>query len=191
MIEVEHDGRGRLWRAGDEVGPQRLGEPIEVLTLATGFKPRDGRRARQGRLGSQGRTLAPPLKQRSATEAVGIMAVGRAGGNVSDTLGQEVSQGMITVGGRPCSVDGGRSACGEANLAIDATEEEDTKVRGHGPTLEIGTDTLASKGMKRPLFWSRRDHGQTSSALYGIDRSHVLFYQRRGGSLPFFMKNPG
>jgi hypothetical protein len=41
------------------------------------------------------------------------------------------------------------------------------------------------------LFWSRIDHGQTSSALYGIDRSHVLFYQRLGGSLPFFMKNPG
>jgi hypothetical protein len=41
------------------------------------------------------------------------------------------------------------------------------------------------------LFWSRIGHGQTSSALYGIDCSQVLFYQRLGGSLPFFMKNPG
>jgi hypothetical protein len=50
---------------------------------------------------------------------------------------------------------------------------------------------MASKGMKSQLFWSRIGHGQTSSNLYGIDRSHVLFYQRLGGSLPFFMKNPG
>jgi hypothetical protein len=41
------------------------------------------------------------------------------------------------------------------------------------------------------LFWSRIDHGQASSALYGIDRLHVPFYQRLGGRLPFFMKNPG
>src|SRR5262249_41727331 len=50
---------------------------------------------------------------------------------------------------------------------------------------------MTSHGMKRQLFWSRIGHGQTSSNLYGIDRSHVLFYQRLGGSLPFFMKNPG
>jgi hypothetical protein len=59
-------------------------------------------------LGSQGRTLDPQLKQRIATEAVGIIAVGIAGGNLIDTLGQEVSQGMINVGGMPCIVYGGR-----------------------------------------------------------------------------------
>jgi hypothetical protein len=41
------------------------------------------------------------------------------------------------------------------------------------------------------LFWSRISHGQTSSGLYAIESSHVLFYQRLGGSLPCFMKNPG
>ena len=122
MIEVEHDGRGRLRIAGDEVGPQRLGEPIDVLTIYTVFKPREGRRARQVLLGSQGRTLDPQLKQWIATEAVGIIAVGLAGGNLLDPLGQEVAQRMINVGGMTCIVDGGRQACGEANLAIDATE---------------------------------------------------------------------
>ena len=33
MIEVEHDGRRRLRVAGDEVGSQRPGKPIEVLTI--------------------------------------------------------------------------------------------------------------------------------------------------------------
>jgi hypothetical protein len=155
------------------------------------FKPREGWRTRQVLLGSQGRTLNPQLQQWSATEAVSIIAVGIAGGNVIDTLGQEVTEWVIHGGGMACLLDGGRQACGEANLAIDATEEEDTKVRGQGPTLEIGTDSMASNGMKRQLFWSRIDHGQTSSTLYGRDRSHVLFSQRLGGSLPFFMKNPG
>jgi hypothetical protein len=82
-------------------------------------------------------------------------------------------------------------ACGQANLAIDAAEQEDTKVRGQSASLEIGTGGMTSHGRKRQLFWSRISHGQTSSGLYGIDRSHVLFYQRLGGSLPFFMKNPG
>jgi hypothetical protein len=49
---------------------------------------------------------------------------------------------------------------------------------------------MTSHGRKRQLFWSRIGHGQTSSDLYGIERAHVLFYQRVGGSLPFFMKNP-
>ena len=39
MIQVEHDGRRRLRVAGDEVGPQRLGESIDVFTIDTVFKP--------------------------------------------------------------------------------------------------------------------------------------------------------
>jgi len=122
MIEVEHDGRRRLRVAGDAVGAQRPGEPIEVLTIHTVCKPREGWRTRQVLLGSQGRTLTPQLKQWIATAAVGSMAVGIAGGNVIATLGQEVAEWMSNVGGMAGIVDGGRQACGEANLAIDATE---------------------------------------------------------------------
>jgi hypothetical protein len=85
---------------------------------------------------------------------------------------------------------GGCQACGQANLAVNTTQQEDPKVRGQGATLEIGTDGMTSHGRKRQLFWSRIGYGQTSSDLYGIERAHVLFYQRVGGSLPFFMKNP-
>ena len=95
MIEVEHDGRRRLRVAGDEVGSQRPGEPREVLTIHTVCKPREGWRTRQVLLGSQGRTLSPQLKQWIATEAVGIIAVGIAGGHLIDTLGQEVAEWVI------------------------------------------------------------------------------------------------
>jgi hypothetical protein len=122
VIQVEHDGRRRLRVAGDEVGAQRLGQPIEVLPVHAVFKPREGRRTRQILLWSQREALHTELKQRIATEAVGIIAVGIAGGNLIDTLGQEVAEWVINVGWMACIVDGGRQACGEANLAIDAAE---------------------------------------------------------------------
>jgi hypothetical protein len=86
------------------------------------FKPREGRRTRQVLLWSQWEALYAQLKQRVSTEAVGIIAVRIASGDLIDTLGQEVAQWVINVGGMACIVDGGREACGEANLAIDAAE---------------------------------------------------------------------
>jgi len=50
------------------------------------------------------------------------MPIRRARGKWGDALGQEVAQGMINVGRMACVVYGGREACGEANLAIDAAE---------------------------------------------------------------------
>ena len=87
VIEVEHDGRRRLRVAGDAVGSQRLGQPLEVLPVHAVCTPREGRRTRQLLLWSQWGTLHAELKQRIATEAVGIIAVGIAGGNLIDTLG--------------------------------------------------------------------------------------------------------
>src|SRR5262245_42717619 len=98
---------------------------------------------------------------------------------------------MINVGRMARIVYGSREACGEANLATDAAEQDAAKNGGQGSSLETGTDGMASKGMNRQLFWSSIGHGQTVSNLYGIERSHVLFYQRLGESLPFFMKNSG
>src|SRR5215471_13428752 len=122
VIEVQDYGCRRLRVARDKVGYQRLGQPIEVLPVHTVFKPREGRRTRQVLLWSQGEALHAQLKQRVATEAVGVMAVRIAGGELIDPLSQEVSQRVINGGGMACIVDGGREACGEANLAIDAAE---------------------------------------------------------------------
>ena len=122
MIQVEHDGRRRLRVAGDEGGSQRLGQPIEVLPVPAVFQPRAGRRTCQRLLWSQREALYTELKQRIAPAAVGVMAVRIARGDLLDTLGQEVVQGVINVGGMARIVDGSREACGEANLAIDAAE---------------------------------------------------------------------
>jgi hypothetical protein len=62
------------------------------------------------------------LKQGITTEAVGIIAVRIAGGDLIDPLGQEVAQGVINVGWMAGIVYGCREACGEANLAVNAAE---------------------------------------------------------------------
>jgi hypothetical protein len=120
VIQVEHDGRRRLRVAGDAVGSQRLGQPREVLPVHAVCKARAGRRTCQSLLWSPRGALHTELKQRITPEAVSIIAVRLAGGDVIDTLGPEVAQGVINVGRMARIVDGGREACGEANLAIAA-----------------------------------------------------------------------
>jgi hypothetical protein len=174
VIKLEHDGRRRRRGAGAAGGASRLGQPREVLTVHALVKPRAGRRTRQVLRGSPWEALHPQLQPRGSTEAVGVMASRRAGGALRETLGPEVAPWVSQVGGRACSVDGGRAACGEAHLALDAAEEEDTTIRGPGASLAIGPAGMASQGMKSQWFWRRIGHGQTSSNLYGIDRSQVL-----------------
>ena len=50
------------------------------------------------------------------------MAVRRAGGHVRETVGHEVTQGVSNGGRMAGIVEGGRKACGQANLAVDAAE---------------------------------------------------------------------
>jgi hypothetical protein len=41
------------------------------------------------------------------------------------------------------------------------------------------------------LLWSSIGHQQTSCGFYGMDASHLPFYQRLTRGLCFFMKNAG
>jgi hypothetical protein len=188
-------GRAPARRGGRVAGHkgvhQRLSETIDVLAVHAVFEPREGGGTGQVLCGLQGQPLDAKLEQGIMTQAVGIVAVGIARGDLIDPLGQEVPQWMGDVRRVALVTHGRREARCEANLVIDAAQQEDPKVRRQGTTLEVGADGMPRHGRKGQLFWSRIGHGQTSSDLYGIDRSHVLFYQRLGGSLPFFMKNPG
>ena len=121
MIHVQDDGRRGLGVARHAVLHQCLAAPRDNLAIDTVLQTCEGRSTRSVRLGIKGKPPHSQLAYGIAPEALGIMAVSRAGGDLRDTLG----------------------------------------------------------------------HGQTSSDLYGIDRSQALFYQRLGGSLPFFMKYPG
>src|SRR6266446_2740979 len=97
VIEVEHNGGRRLWVARDEVGSQRLRQPIEVFPVHTVFKPREGRGTREILLWSQRGAFHAQLKQRITSEAVGLIAVRIAGGNLRDTLGLE--GGLMKISG--------------------------------------------------------------------------------------------
>ena len=62
VIEVKHNGGGRLGVAGDEVVDQRVGEPVEVLAVDAVFQPRKGGGTRQVLGGLQGRPLHAELE---------------------------------------------------------------------------------------------------------------------------------
>ena len=58
---------------------------------------------------------------------------------------------MINIGLMPFVVDSGSEALRQANLAVDATEQERTKVGGQGAALKIGTEGLSGDGRKTQL----------------------------------------
>jgi hypothetical protein len=62
-------------------------------------------------------------------EAIGIVAIGIAGGDLVDTLREEIPEGMVDVGRMPFIMDGRRKTFGETNLAIDPAQQERTKIR--------------------------------------------------------------
>jgi len=62
-------------------------------------------------------------------EAIGIVAIGIAGGDLVDTLREEIPEGMVNVGRMPFIMDGRRKAVGETNLAVDPAQQERTKIR--------------------------------------------------------------
>ena len=98
---------------------------------------------------------------------------------------------MVNIGLMALIVDSGREALGQPDLAVDTPQQEGTKVRRQGPTLEIGPHRIPSDRRKAELFWARIGHKQTSCGFYGMDASHIPFYQRLARGLCFFMKNSG
>src|SRR5215510_9080831 len=98
---------------------------------------------------------------------------------------------MINIGLMPLIMDRCRQARREPNLSVHPSQEECTKVRRQGPTLEIGTDGLSIDGRKTQLCWARIGHKQTSCGFSGMAVSHLPFYQRLTRGLSVFMKNSG
>src|SRR4051812_15328292 len=98
---------------------------------------------------------------------------------------------MVNRGRMPVIMDSGREALGQPDLAVNAPQQEGPKVRRQGPTLDISPHRMPGDGRKAPLFWARIEHKQTAWGLYGMDGSHLLFYQRLTRGLCFFVKNPG
>jgi hypothetical protein len=125
------------------------------------------------------------------SETIGIVAIRIPGSDLVDTLGQEGMEGMIDIGWVPLVLYGGGKTCSEANLPVDTTQQEGTKVRRQGSAFKIGPHGIASNGRKAKLFWSRIRHKQTSCGFYGMAALHTPFYQRLTRGLCIFMKNSG
>jgi hypothetical protein len=124
-------------------------------------------------------------------QAIGILTVGIARGDLIDPLGAEVTEGMVDIGRMSGVLYGSGQALGQANLAVDTPPQEGAKVGRQGPPVDIGPHGISSDRRKTQLFWSRMQQKQTSCSLYGIARSHTLFYQRLARGLCFFVKNSG
>src|SRR4029453_5601014 len=119
VIEVQHNGGGRLGIAGDEVVDQRVGESVKILAVDTMFKTGKGRGTCQVLRGIQGGPLHAELQQGVVSETLGIIAIGIPRGDLVDTLGQEGPERMIYIGRMSLVLHSGGTAFGWANLAID------------------------------------------------------------------------
>ena len=148
VIEVKHNGGRRLWVTGDEVIDERVGEPVDILAIDAVFKPGKGRGTRQGLRGLQGEPLHAELKQGVVPETIGIIAIRIAGGDLIDTLGEEVTERMMNIGRMALVLHSGGQAFGEANLAVDTTQQEGAKVGRQGPAVKIGPYSIARYGRK-------------------------------------------
>ena len=124
-------------------------------------------------------------------EAIGIIAVRIPGGDVINPLGQEVPERVVDRGRMPLVLHSRGKACGEAQLAIKAPEQEGAKVGRQGPAFTIGSDGSASEGRKTSLVWRRIGQKQTSCGFDAMDASPMSFYQRLTRGLSIFMKNSG
>jgi len=77
----------------------------------------------------QGQGRAPELEHRSVPEALGVIPIRIARGDLGDPLRQEVPQGMIKRGPMALSMDRRGQALGESTLAVYPTQEEGPKIR--------------------------------------------------------------
>src|SRR5438094_3973539 len=129
VIEVKHDGSGGLCVASNKVVYQGRGETIEVLAVQLVLKTRERRSTGQVLRGLQRQPIHPQLKHGVMPEAIGIVTIGIARGDMVDTLREELPEGMVNVRRMPLLMDGRCKAFGETNLAIDPAQQERAKVR--------------------------------------------------------------
>lgn len=128
VIEVKHNGGGGLGGAGDEVVDQGVRESVEILTVDPVFKPGKGRGTRHVLRRLQRGPLHAALQQGGVPEALGIIAIRVPQSDLVDTLSQEVPERVIYLGLMSLVLHSGGKAFGEANLAIDAPQQEGAKV---------------------------------------------------------------
>src|SRR5215475_11397469 len=128
VVDIEDNGSGRLGVAGDAVVHQGLCKPIEVFAVHLMLQPGEGGSTREVVLVLQWTPLYPQFAHRVMAEMIGVIRIGISRGDLINARGQQVPQGMGNVGLMSFVVDSGSEAFCQANLAVDTTEQERTKV---------------------------------------------------------------
>ena len=130
VIEVKNNRRWRLRVAGNEVVNKRMREAGEIGASHAVFEPGEGRSTRQDLSRIKRDAFDAQLEHGIVPETIGIIAIRIPRSDLVDTLGQEVSEGVIYTGLMSLVLHGSGKACGETNLAVDATQQEGAKVGG-------------------------------------------------------------
>lgn len=169
MVHIKDNRLRRLGVTGNKVVDQGPRETREVFTVYLVFQTGEGRRAGSVLRGVQGGPIETELEERSMAEAIGIVPVGIPRSDLIDALGQQVTHRMVYGGLMALIMDRCREARGQPNLTVNASQEECTKVRRQGTTLEIRTYRLTGGRRKTQLFWARIGHQQTSCGFSRMD----------------------
>jgi hypothetical protein len=92
------------------------------------LQPGEGGSTREVVLGLQGTPRYPQFEHRVMAEMIGVIRIGISRGDLINALGSQVPQWRVNRGLMPLSMDSGSEAFRQANLAVDTTEQERTKV---------------------------------------------------------------
>ena len=160
VIHVQDEERGRCGIAGDELIDKRLGQAVDILGRCGILQTREGGGAGQIAVGVQGLVIHPQLEHRVGSQGIGVIAVLIPAGDLKDTLGKKIAQRVLGLGGMALVVEHVSETPGQADLAINTTQDHGAEVRGHRTAVEISADCEASDGRKTQLLWSRLGHGR-------------------------------
>ena len=100
-------------------------------------------------------------------QAVRVVAVFVAAADLVDALRLKIVIRMANVTLMAPIRQGCSEALGQADLEVDATQQNRTKIGRQTAAGEIGTDAVSGNGCKTELFWGRIHVGQGVFVLTG------------------------
>jgi hypothetical protein len=128
MVDVEDNRRRGLGVARQKLVDKGLREAIEIGAGEAVFEAGERRGTRQILRGIKRAAFYAQLKYRIIAQAVGVITIRIARGDLIDALREEVSKRMVNIGGVALVAYRGSEALREADLPVDASQQEGAKV---------------------------------------------------------------
>ena len=128
MIHVEHDHLWRFGVAGDKLFHKGLGQAVKVAIVGGIFQAREGRSAGQILLSLKRLALGAELEHRVTAQGVGVVGIGIAASDLEDPLGQQSTKRVVDVGRVTAVVDGLGQSMDQADLLVNAPQQQGAEV---------------------------------------------------------------